>query len=287
MGDYGVKMFGIYKANRGVILEGKNSLTIIDPGDDAYDGKKVKKESPTLHRVEELSHYLGKPLTHVILTHGHLDHSANYFALKKVYEKKGKKLRLIAHSKCSIKPHIGFDKRSRFSLGGRKYEIIPTPGHSKQGDDISIYLPDDKFLYIGDNAQPHGKTYESCDSFSCVGPYWNGDQFLKGLCDLLELEFDAMQTGHGWWLEGKEAYNALRVTKQVVERTRDLSKKLVNEHPTKPWTKICEWVYRTIAHERGMSNESVNQRIGDAHPLGAYVSNDRIGIRYWVKKFKK
>ncbi|MBS3148003.1 MBL fold metallo-hydrolase [Candidatus Woesearchaeota archaeon] len=268
----------VHNINRGSIIENNTSLTVIDPGDDAGNGA----VSPTLSKIEEIVRTSNKPLKYAVITHGHGDHCANYFVLKRLY----KGLELITHENCKIPAKHKLKKRTSFSISGTSYDLIPTPGHCEQGDDIAIYLPTERFLFVGDTAQPHGQSYEQCDSFTCTPAYSDGQKFIDGITLLLSLPFTSMQTGHGWQLNEYGARKSLEITRQVVERTRDLSQRLAAENRNQPNRVICEWVYRTIAYERGLAGHIVEDRITKRAPLSDFVNNDRPGILYWVKRFR-
>lgn len=101
---------GYLKANCYIVTKNKKTL-VIDPGDE-FD--LIKKQIKNKEIVE------------ILVTHHHFDHTG---ALKELEE--------YCHLKHNSK-----------SLSYFNYQIIETPGHSK--DSISIYFSKEKILFSGD-----------------------------------------------------------------------------------------------------------------------------------------
>lgn len=120
-----------------------NQAIIIDPGD----------VSPSLNAF--LIKEKIKP-THIILTHGHGDHTGGIAALKGEYpdikliaSKKEKKFlfdRKISYGEGGIDCDIYVDDAEEMNLNGLKLKFISTPGHTPGGMCILI----DKTLFSGD-----------------------------------------------------------------------------------------------------------------------------------------
>lgn len=101
---------GAWQANCYIIIDKQNHALIIDPGDEA---KKII-ESSSAYIVED-----------ILITHSHADHIG---ALKE------------------LKEYFKLD-----AINGKKhfsYEIIPTPGHTK--DSVSYYFKKENIIFTGD-----------------------------------------------------------------------------------------------------------------------------------------
>ena len=94
------------------LIENNNQIIIVDPGEEA---DKIKEKIGN------------KQVGGIFLTHKHFDHVG---ALKEIQ---------TSYQISTINPRI---------IEGFNYEIIKTPGHSK--DSISIYFPDEKIMFVGD-----------------------------------------------------------------------------------------------------------------------------------------
>lgn len=101
---------GSLEANCYIIINEKNEAILIDPGDDP---QKIEEELKDLQVVA------------IFLTHSHFDH-------------------IGALSYFENKYHI---KHNAF-IPNFNYEVIPTPGHSK--DSLTFYFPREKIMFTGD-----------------------------------------------------------------------------------------------------------------------------------------
>jgi glyoxylase-like metal-dependent hydrolase (beta-lactamase superfamily II) len=107
--------------------------TIIDPGTDDF----------IIDEIERLSTGFGKmPVSQVILTHNHFDHSGAVKAIKERYN-----ARVVAFSAGNGVDQILCDGQF-IKAGDGILEVLHTPGHSS--DSICLYAPSEKALFAGD-----------------------------------------------------------------------------------------------------------------------------------------
>ena len=92
-------------------------------------------------RVEEAARESGVKIKYIVNTHGHYDHSAGNDELKRATGAK-----LIAHESAGVGQDISVKGGEKFKLGGTEFEIIATPGHTRD----SICILWDGRLITGD-----------------------------------------------------------------------------------------------------------------------------------------
>lgn len=139
---------GDLQANCYIITQGKKAI-VIDPG---AEKEKIETELKDLELVE------------VLLTHNHFDHTGalSYFLEK--YKLK-------------------YNEKSGYFF----YEIIKTPGHSK--DSLSFYFPKEKIMFTGDFLfqgtigrmdLPGGSREEMLKSLQLISSYDNDIKIYPG-----------------------------------------------------------------------------------------------------------
>lgn len=101
------------------ILNKDNNIIVIDPGDDYYILK---------------NHLADKHIVGVLITHGHNDHIG---ALDSIVENFNPPVE-----------HFSNLEEKRYTLGDFQFEVIFTPGHSK--DSVSYYFYEYNILFSGD-----------------------------------------------------------------------------------------------------------------------------------------
>lgn len=146
----------------------------------------------------------------IINTHAHFDHiSTNCFfdCFVAAHRNAATKIQnadelIIKAKKHNIdlndfRVHIWLDNQNVFDLGNIKLEIIETPGHTSGG--ISIYEPDDRFMFTGDTLFNGALTnvYES-GSIS---------ELINSLKTLHALKINYVFPAHGKPIIGKEKVN--------------------------------------------------------------------------------
>ncbi|MBI4439161.1 MBL fold metallo-hydrolase [Candidatus Woesearchaeota archaeon] len=267
----------VYLSKRTVAIEGENSLIIVDPGYDAAVSK--TKKGTSVEELTELSRIRGKPIEYIILTHSHSDHTANlpfYVMLRP--------RAVIGHYRNRCGPGWKINRTTTQKLDGVELELIPTPGHSSAGDDISVYLPQKKILLPGDLCQPQGEDYRNADNVSPVPFFSDGNRYLHSLEALLAKDFHLMITAHGDIYDAHRGRKALEVTRQTVTRIRDLATKLKRENPDETLDKIALWVYDTIAYERSFDPEALEARKKGNKHGNDFTRYDKPGIDSFLKQ---
>lgn len=258
------------------IVEGGTSLAIVDPG----------CRTENIDQIEAHSRSLNKPVLYVVLTHGHYDHTGALGHVLKIWDS----VKLVTHPNSPYKEKASYliesDEQREFDRV--KYAFLLTPGLMPEKDDmLSILLPDDGVLFIGDLSQPQGLYYEECTGVSPVPQYTDGEKYVESLQKLLSKEFKHVITADGYIMDQAEGSNALRLTLRTIEKTRQLAGELVGKRPNESVDTICEWIFDTIAYERGFSKERIRfrktQSLGDKTH---YQEWDKPGIEYFVRKAK-
>ena len=120
-------------SGRTAVVEGEDGLAAIDPGDEPC-GTPAKPRGP-LADLAALVRRTGKPLRWVLVTHAHPDHVANLAAFRALGPAK-----VVAHARSPVGPDVAVREETRLAAGGG-LEAIPTPGHSRAGDDLTFWSP--------------------------------------------------------------------------------------------------------------------------------------------------
>ncbi|MBT7902257.1 MBL fold metallo-hydrolase [Candidatus Woesearchaeota archaeon] len=270
-----------FQTGTSLIIEGTTGLTVIDPGWDAVGSTRT---DTSVHETYALARHKDKPITRVILSHNHQDHCANL----QVYLRQTPDLELI------VGPHSPFKKfadqvidinpgKVKQVIDGIEETIFVTPGHSKQGDDISIYFPQPKILFCGDLAQPQGESYAKTDFVTPLPFYYDGDLYLASLSLLKSVDFDILVTGHGQVLGNQRGYEWLDTTQKTIKRTQELATQLVRDHPTKSDLELGRWILETIGYERNTPKSTIRARSNSKD----FEDYDFQGIKFWLDYAKR
>lgn len=261
-----------FRSERSLVIDGDKHVGIIDPG----------FSSSSVSEVLQHCRSYGKSVTHVVLSHAHNDHVANIDDYADAFP--SLKIIVSQNSPFAVRDEtIVCDDGESMRIADVDCCFLHTPGHSRRGDDISVYVPYDRFLFCGDLAQPHGDCFEHATFASPVPFYYLGDEYLRSLDRLQSLDFHILMTGHGDVLEQGAARNWLQVTRRVIEMTRNLAYELVGQNRPESDATIAEWVFRTLAHERSLSQRQAEERMCEVDGISDYERYDLPGIRYWVR----
>jgi glyoxylase-like metal-dependent hydrolase (beta-lactamase superfamily II) len=226
-------------------------------------------ESRTRGDFMHLCRQTRKPMRYAFLTHHHWDHTQNitYF--------RGKFPSIEVISNHRTGSVMKFRHDQSMVLGETEYIVIPTPGHSPRGDDICIYMPEKKTIFVGDLCQPQGPSYHRTDFPTPVPYFHDGERYISSLKKVLELRVNHVITGHGKIFRKK----ALEVTLQATERMRDIAREVVREGGMKN-SLAARTIFERVAQERNF--HGVQHRLRDPY----YHECDVQGLLYWVKKWK-
>ena len=283
----------IYMADRTVIVVADASLLLIEPGYDAVVSGRVSGSS--VEAVHRFSAEQGRPIRYLIYSHAHGDHVGNLpFYLKKIdgpkwlYTHSNSPLpeKLIASRLLCSEEISRLDGDTTLTLDGINCQLLWTPGHSRSDEDISIYLPSSKLLFVGDLLQPQGRCYHHSDGVSPVPYFHQGDLYLKSLERLVTIEFTIMISGHAEILNRDDGLNGLAVTRQCVQRIRQLAGDKPGALAQMSQPELCEAIYNIIVSERNFDKGLAQQRQQRPRPLckSDYERYDLPGIFYFVSR---
>jgi glyoxylase-like metal-dependent hydrolase (beta-lactamase superfamily II) len=264
-------------------IEGEQGLICVDTGWDV--GKGEPFEGSTLEAVSQASTASGKDVTHILLTHYHWDHVLNLPQLLERWPA----VEVVAHPANSAASNLvlAVTAPTTFQASGVTITAMPTPGHSDRGDDVSYWLPEERFLFCGDIAQPQGPSYAVSSGPSPLPYFHDGPAYIKTLEQLLALDLNAMRTGHGDLLGPEQARQWLRVTYATVNRIADLAGEMVEKYPDQTVDWLCQTIYETVADERHVPFKEAQGRLSQVtYPelgLSDYELFDKPGIRSWVE----
>jgi len=164
--------------NTWIIAEpGSSSVVVIDPGpDDEQHLRRVRAEAVAGDRR----------IARILLTHGHLDHSAGAARLA---ELSGAPIQ--AADPAGRLGAEGFGDGDVVTAAGCDLRVIATPGHS--ADSVSLLLPADGALFTGDTVLGRGTTVIAHDGN--LGDYLRTLGQLRELAGAMDLRL--LLPGHG------------------------------------------------------------------------------------------
>lgn len=249
------------------------ALVVMDPGEDCGSlapAEAVDSPDTTPGRLRTLVGELGIPVSHLVLSHGHPDHAHNLPAFLELRRRHP----AFAFTFCASwaspfvpdavaagAPVVTVDDETALDVPGGPIVLVPTPGHSPRGDDVAVWLPTQGALFAGDLPQPQGPTYEQCTFVTPFSNHADGETALASLDRLAGLPFITLLMGHdGVSFDRDGGLNALAVTSRVLRRERTLAQRLIRENPGQDRDTYVEWIHDTIAHERGVPNETSEER---------------------------
>ncbi|MEW5422627.1 MBL fold metallo-hydrolase [Amorphus sp. 3PC139-8] len=194
-------------------LIGDDEVAIVDPG-------------PALDQhVEALRQAIaGRPVSHILVTHTHADHSGAVPAVQRLVDaptvgegphRSGRALRegeasgLDSSGDRSFTPDIVVGHGDRLVAGGRTVEVIATPGHT--ANHVAFALPDEGLLFSGDHVMIWSTTIVAPPDGVMV-------DYMASLDRLLSRGDRRYLPGHGGAVHDPQAYvSALKDHRQKRE----------------------------------------------------------------------
>jgi glyoxylase-like metal-dependent hydrolase (beta-lactamase superfamily II) len=164
--------------NTWVIAEpGAPAVVVVDPGPD---------DEGHLSRVLAAATAAGRRVAQIVLTHGHLDHSAGAARFAE----------LTGAPVAALDPaqrlgSEGFGAGAVLTAGGCELRVVATPGHT--ADSLSLLLTADGALLTGDTVLGRGTTVIAEDG--SLGDYLQTLEELRSLADTAGLR--VLLPGHG------------------------------------------------------------------------------------------
>lgn len=262
-------------------VETDEGVVAIDTGWDLASGKGY--EGSDVEALVLASEKKNKQVTHILLTHDHVDHCANLPFLLERWPA----AEVYAHANSGVKEvshHL--QGGERLVLGTIPVEVIYTPGHSANRDELCYYLPEEDFLFSGDVAQPQGPSYTVAIGPSPVPYFHEGEDYRCSLETLIQLGPHRMRTGHGDFLGPEQTKQWLRVTLATVTRIEELAITLVERYPHKDADWLAELLYDHIADERHFGYRAANKRKRHSSYEGAtdYERYDKPGLLWMIQQ---
>jgi glyoxylase-like metal-dependent hydrolase (beta-lactamase superfamily II) len=172
----------------GVYIIGHGNVCVIDPGPDLQEHFDALKAA-----------LVGENITHVLVTHSHMDHSplahplAQYGGCKvhasgEVSVPGDSEVRLEAGDDVRFRPDVELHDGDLISGTGWTIEAISTPGHTS--GHMCYALREENCLFSGDHIMGWSTTVIS-------PPDGDMDDYLKSLCKIEDREFTTLWPTHG------------------------------------------------------------------------------------------
>ncbi|MEH1169091.1 MBL fold metallo-hydrolase [Micromonospora sp. CPCC 205539] len=126
-------------------------------------------------------------ITAIASTHGHGDHTGGGPGLHRL---SGAPIHFCADDVelAGYQPHVDLRDGHAFDLGGLRFEVLATPGHTLGS--LSFYIPERQLLIVGDAVQGTGSVRR------LPAYYQSGIQYRASLRRMLDLPVDTLVLGH-------------------------------------------------------------------------------------------
>lgn len=182
-------------------LIGEGPVAVVDPG-------------PGLeaHNAAILRAIAGRPVSHILVTHTHADHSTAAGELSRLTGaptvgegphraarplREGETVALEGAGDTAFRPDIKVAHGDRLEAGGRPLEIVATPGHT--ANHLAFALPDAGLLFSGDHVMVWSTTV-------VAPPDGVMADYMASLDRLLQRGDTRYLPGHGGPVEDPQAY---------------------------------------------------------------------------------
>lgn len=170
-------------------LNGTNTWLIAEPGSAAaFVVDPGPDDQAHLTRVCELAAAAGQRVTRILLTHGHLDHSAGAARLAKLT---GAPVAAADPAQRHGADGGGLGPGDVLTGAGCELRVVPSPGHTP--DSVCLLLPADGALLTGDTVLGRGTTVIAGDG--SLADYLASLDRLRALADAERLR--TLLPGHG------------------------------------------------------------------------------------------
>jgi glyoxylase-like metal-dependent hydrolase (beta-lactamase superfamily II) len=162
-------------------LNGTNTWLIAEPGSAVAMVVDPGPDDEThLGRVRDLAAAAGQRISHILLTHGHLDHSAG-----------AARLAALTGAPVSRASDGGLGPGDVLTEAGCELRVVASPGHT--ADSVCLLLPADGALLTGDTVLGRGTTVIAEDG--SLADYLATLDRLRALAD--EQQLSTLLPGHG------------------------------------------------------------------------------------------
>ncbi len=192
---------------------------------DGESGATAAIDAPEADAVMQALQSRGWKLTHILVTHKHLDHIEGIPALKAAYS-----CEVVGPATSRLETGM-YDRTvgdgDTFTWAGAEIRVIATPGHTL--DHVSYYLPEEELVFVGDTifSLGCGRVIEGTHEMM-----WNSIQRLRDLPDETTL-----YCGHEYTLaNGKFAVTVDPGNRRLAERVAEVERLRAAGEPTLPTT---------------------------------------------------
>ena len=202
----------------GVYVVGHGDVAVIDPGPD----------TPS-HIDALLAALQGEKVTHIFVTHGHMDHSpaarplaratgATIYACGEPVIPSDSEVRMEAGDDLSFKPDVEVEDGQIFRGAGWTIEAVSTPGHTSHH--MAYALKEENALFPGDHIMGWSTTVIS-------PPDGDMSDYFDSLVKVRDRDFETLWPTHGPPIQGNvrefvQAYIDHRLARenQIIEQLR-------------------------------------------------------------------
>ena len=220
-----------------------SSIYALDAGDEliVFDAGFSSKQLEVMERVRKRWHLEDKPITHVFLTHAHLDHVGNARQFQEagaklligkeeapVLEKGGlvvlEKLFGLTFERC--KPDCAVQEGDSWTFGEAEIEAVALPGHTAGSMGYLIRVDGIKAMVTGDFFSLGLTTPDESEQeimlAAMIKPSYSEEDYGKSLLKVADMDVDILLPGHLITYEGDvrtillAAYHKLRTEPQEV-----------------------------------------------------------------------